>query len=277
MNSYKASASQPYSTEKILKLKRILDQAQQRGQPRYFEIFVDGFKVVQRTNDLLDFDTHEEFIDDDTSVVTVMLYSDHPTSPRHTKHVFRLKQEEEKPVPLKETYNGTPLHGLNLEERINEIVNKKEMEFENRNLKEKLQERESKLKEAEDYIAKLHTGIEILKGETQSKQTVVYDRLLKLAENPPDWIKLWMISKTEEKPLAGVSEDSQKEVTIKRKNSQPSLSDQEKEFLKLLHQMQQSLDEEQLGLLMLINDKLIEESDLITDVADLVDVKLHES
>lgn len=271
--TYRTSDTQPYTTEKLLKVKRLLEKAKERNTPRYFEIVVDGFKVVQRTNDLSEFDSHEEFVDDDTREVVILLYSDNPTSPRNTKHIFRLKEiKKEIPVPVVPVQQG--LSGVELQAKIDEVVEKKDMQNQIKDLQKQLEDSQKKLTEADEYIEKLEDLKENLEKEVEEVKRKSGERWMKLAENPPLWVQQLVVGKITGTELSGTEQKpNEGEVTFSKKSSSSSLSEEQKRHLQVIQAMEQELNEEQLHLLMQINDSLITDKTKIPEVADLLDLK----
>lgn len=275
------SVEQTYDPASLENIKRVLDMSLKAGRPQSFEIEVDGLRVVQRTPVLEMFDTYKPFIHPATRKIIVTVYRGVRT-PACTKHVF--SRDNEKPLAENlgniQQQPATPpgfLSGTEVKQMMQDMLDKERMNNRIVTLEEKLEDRDKKVKEAEDYIMRLQGGIEKLKQEVESKGSQLLDKFLDIAKNPPDWIKLMILqnSKSEKKGLSGTDkeESSEEEVTIRKK--QP-LSEEEKEFIELMKRMEENLDEDQYGLLMMVNDKLIEESELIEKVADLIDVKLPE-
>lgn len=270
--TYRTSDTQPYTTDKLLKVKRLLEKAKERNTPRYFEIVVDGFKVVQRTNDLSEFDSHEEFVDDDTREVVILLYSDNPTSPRNTKHIFRLKEiKKEIPAPVVPVQQG--LSGVELQAKIDEVVEKKDMQNQIKDLQKQLEDSQKKLTEADEYIEKLEDLKENLEKEVEEVKRKSGERWMKLAENPPLWVQQLVVGKITGAELSGTEQKSNEgEVTFSKKTSSNPLSEEQKRHLQVIQAMEQELNEEQLHLLMQINDSLITDKTKIPEVADLLDL-----
>lgn len=264
---------QPYTTEKILKFKRAIEKQHEKGNPPYYEIFVDGLKVIKRTNDFSEFDGYEEFVDDDTNEVLILLYSEHATSPRNTKHRFIVKEKKQEPEKPQIVQQVQTMNGLDFESRMKELLEKERLQNRVNQLEEKLAERDKKIADAEDYMGKMQAGIERVKLELESSKSVWGERLLDLAKNPPDWLKMVFLNKGNTQPISG-TESTEGDVSFKKKSGP---TDSEQRYLEVLRQMEDELDEESLAMIMLINDKLIQEQNLIPDVADLVGVKLTEA
>lgn len=278
------TVEQPYDPASLENIKRVLDMSLKAGRPQSFEIEVDGLRVVQRTPVLEMFDTYKPFIHHATKKITVTVYRGVRT-PACTKHVF--SKDNDKPINenlgnvQQQSVNSNPpgfLSGTEVKQMMQDMLDKERMNNRIVTLEEKLDDRDKKVKEAEDYIMRLQAGIEKLKQEVESKGSQLIDKFMEIAKNPPDWIKLLILqnSKEQKNGLSGTDkeESSESEVTISKK--QPQLSEDEKEFIGFMKRMDENLDEDEYGLLMIINDKLIEESELIEKVANLIEVKLPE-
>ncbi|MCC7301126.1 MAG: hypothetical protein IT233_00645 [Bacteroidia bacterium] len=268
--TYRTSDVQPYTTEKLLKVKRLLEKAKEKNTPRYFEILVDGFKVVQRTNDLSDFDSHEEFVDDDTREVVVLLYSESATSPRNTKHIFRLK-ELKKEIPVTAPVQQG-LSGVELQAKIDDVVEKKDMQNQIKELQKQLEDSQKKNTEADDYIDQLEDKVETLEKEVEEVKGKTGERWMKLAENPPLWIQQLVVGKVTGNVLSGTEEKKPEGDVSFTKKTDPVISEMQKRHLQVIQAMEQELNEDQLHTLMRINDTLITDKTKIPDVADLLDL-----
>ena len=80
-----------YDQNKIDSLKRYLKREAEKGRTRDYEIIVDGFKVVSRTNDVEEFDDYEDEIQDNTRNIAILIYDGAGTN-RNTRYSFSLNQ-----------------------------------------------------------------------------------------------------------------------------------------------------------------------------------------
>ncbi|MCC7303471.1 MAG: hypothetical protein IT233_12600 [Bacteroidia bacterium] len=274
-NMEKQTVEQPYEKGLLDNIKRILEIQVSQGKPQSYEIYVDGLRVVPRTTVTEIFDSYQTFLSPASKKIIVTIYRGIKT-PACTSHVFTVEPEKvivQQPVQVQ---SSNALNGPEVQQYVRELMDKERLANRLVQLEEKLSERENKLAEAEKYISDLQRGIDLLKEEKDNKQSVIFDRLLKIAENPPDWLKLLVLNNNSPQKATQLGETETKdktEVTIKKKTA-PALSEDEKDFLKLMNIMQEGLEEEEFTMLMLINRKLTDEPALITEVGDLVDVKL---
>lgn len=151
--------TEKYDQAKIDRLKNFLAKMAEKGQPRFYEIFVDSFKAVPKTDDVAEFDSYEEFQSEDTEKIRILLYNT-GNSPRNDQYVFMLKQQQ--------------ANGLNGVGDINSIVQEKldarDKEFEMRQLQAEFDRVKGDLEEAEEHIEDLEKKIEELNKQKGIKE-----------------------------------------------------------------------------------------------------------
>lgn len=279
-NTTPDTVEQPYDPAFLDNIKRILEMQQKGGRTQTYEIEVDGLHIVQRTPVLEVFDNYKTFVHDATRKIIVTIYRGVKT-PACTKHIFIKEKQTEKENlgSTQQTQIPQPgfLSGIEVKQMMQDMLEKDRMNMRILQMEKELDTETKKVQEAETYISKLQTGIQLLKEKADSKQAAYIDRFLKFAENPPDWLKLYMAGgmKPDPRQLEG-SEILESEVIVRKKQKEESLTEEQKEFLLLMQNMEEKLSEDNYGLLMIINDKLLEESTLIPQVADLIEVKILE-
>jgi len=146
------SIYETYSRQKIDTLYQYLQNSKEQGEPEDYEIFVDAFKVVKRTQDLNRFETYSDYIQPETKEVTVVIYDG--TSPRNTKHIFKLKEDADKQA----------LSGLEIDSRINERIKAEKEKWETDLLRKENEELKQDLADADAEIEKLEAQLEQSKG-----------------------------------------------------------------------------------------------------------------
>ena len=106
-----------YSPEKMEELYEHLKIYFERGEPLDYEILVDGFKVVRRTDDPEMFDLHERFIRPDTKYIEVLIFTG--ASNNNDKRIFSFSE-------------GEALSGYDVDQKIKESLakQKRDIEFE---------------------------------------------------------------------------------------------------------------------------------------------------
>jgi hypothetical protein len=191
-----------YSQEKAENVRQFLEskvgKKNKEGDPleRYYEIFVDNMKVVERTSDPEEFNDYLSFLRENTKEVRIIIYTASPTAPKVTsRHVFKMQAEEPKKEPglsgadiesrisdriaaerqkwemdqlkrdLEATRKDSSLSGVEMESKIDERIEGVKQKWELDLLKKELSDTKKSLEEAEDYIDDLEKQAEVLKGK----------------------------------------------------------------------------------------------------------------
>jgi hypothetical protein len=269
---------QKFDPARLDNIKRILEISRQGGKPQTFEIEVDGLRVIQRTPVVEMFDSYKSFVNPSTRKILVTVYRGTRT-PSCTQHLFLVQAEKENlgetPVPTPKTDHGMiskaeagEMFSSMLErERMNtQIVN---LLKENEALSKRVSDLSQQVAEAEEYMGKQKRLIFKLRTEQGEKGSELFQQIVDLAKNPPDWVKLVILrSKNEnDKALSGTEKEQEK-------MDGSSLSENDKRHISVLRKMEEALEENDLHAMMIITDKLIEEPKLIPEVADLLDLEI---
>ena len=250
--------NEKYSEQKIDNLYNYLQNSKEQGESEDYEIFVDAFKVVKRTNDLARFESYSNFIQPETKAVTIVIYDG--TSPRNTKHIFTIKED-----------NTNGLSGVDVDTRIEEKLRSEKEKWETELLKKENENLKTELSEAEAYIEELEENAEKAKdkkfrmGDVNVGEfaSVVLEGFVR--RNPQLLTKL-----PGGEALAGVIEqdnaDREKalldkspepEVSFKKSGSATgNLSEEEKSYLDFIKSLKDKFDHEQMTSVMLILDVL---------------------
>jgi hypothetical protein len=144
--------NEKYSEQKIDNLYNFLQNSKEQGEAEDYEIFVDAFKVVKRTNDLARFESYSNFIQPETKTITIVIYDG--TSPRNTKHIFTIKED-----------NTNGLSGVDVDTRIEEKLRSEKEKWETDLLKKENEKLKTELSEAEAYIEELEDNAEKAKDK----------------------------------------------------------------------------------------------------------------
>ena len=132
-----------YNQAKLDKLADYLRLYSEKGQPIDYEILVDGFKAVRRTNDPEMFSMFENFVNADTKSVEVLFYTGN--SNNNDKHIFFFGDNSPK----------EELSGLDIDSRVEEQMSRKMKDSAYEELKKKNIELEKEVSDLEDEIEKL--------------------------------------------------------------------------------------------------------------------------
>lgn len=146
-----------YNQERIEKLFKYLQTYADRGQPIEYEIKVDDFSAVRRTDDTSLFHGFSDFMSGDTKNIEIIFYS--PTG-HYDKYIFTMKEE------VKES-----LSGLEIEHKIKDHVSKARQEWELKDVikeRDELKEKVKDLEEELDEIKSNKSPVQVMLGEFMS-------------------------------------------------------------------------------------------------------------
>jgi hypothetical protein len=268
--------SETFSQQKIDNLYQYLQNNKEQGEAEDYEIFVDAFKVVKRTQDLTRFETYSNYIQPETKEVTIVIYDG--TSPRNTKHVFKLKEDKQ------------ALNGLEVDNRINEKLQSEKEKWESDLLKKENDKLKTELAEADTYIEELEEKLELSQDKTFRVGEVNVGEFASvmlegfIRRNPQMLAKLpggealagVIIQDNEEREKTlHQNSEPEPEITFKKKNANTteSLSEQDKASLNFINQLNEKFDHEQMTQVMLILDVLSQKpEDIEKTIAFLSDL-----
>lgn len=251
--------NEKYSEQKIDNLYNYLQNSKEQGEAEDYEIFVDAFKVVKRTNDLVRFESYSNFVQPDTKTITIVIYDG--TSPRNTKHIFTIKED-----------NTNGLSGTDVDTRIEEKIRLEKEKWETELLKKENERLQTELAEAEAYIEEL-----------EEKEEKAKDKKFRMGDvNVGEFASVMLEGFVRRNPqmlaklpggeaLAGVIEQDnaerekilldkspEPEVSFKKKSSttESALSEEDKSYLDFIKSLKDKFDHEQMTNVMLVLDVL---------------------
>ncbi len=148
---------QLYNDENLARFKLWLSNASDQEHKRYFEVLVDGMKIIYKTDDLGKLDDLPMWVDGSAKIIKVHVYSS-PGSHRYQTFEFQTEnyvQEQEETKQKKEVSNQQTLSGIDVDKKISEAITqvKKEQAFDE--LKKENKSLNEKLSDANIYIEKL--------------------------------------------------------------------------------------------------------------------------
>lgn len=258
-----------YDQGRIDGVRRSLQREADKGKPRDFEILVDGFKIVPRTNNVDEFDDYEQEIRDTTRNVAFLLY-DGPVTNRNTKYLFHLKREAtaltDQPATLGE-----------IDKIVAQKLTDRDKDYELSRLREKLEETTGKLEESEEYSEQLQTRITELELSAKGRMlkwgdlgaSILMGVLRSNAHNLPGGLAgfLSMDDGTDVKDSNTIASlEGQASYSKKSERHDPQTEGR----LALLEQMQQKLNEQQMIGVLNIIGYLNENPDQINTVIELL-------
>ncbi|MDO9185875.1 MAG: hypothetical protein Q7W13_07680 [Bacteroidia bacterium] len=257
--------NEKYSDQKVDNLYNYLQSSKEQGEAEDFEIFVDAFKVVKRTNDLTRFENYSNYIQPETKSITIVIYDG--TSPRNTKHIFTIKEDN---------ING--LNGVDVDSRIEDKLRTEKEKWETDLLKKENEKLKIDLEEAEAYIEELEESAEKAKdkkfrmGDVNVGEfaSVVLEGFVRrnpqlLAKLPGGVALAGVIEQdNEDREKALTEKVSEPEVSFKKSVSTTSnLSEEDKNYLEFIKSLKDKFDHAQMSNVMLILDLLVKQPENI--------------
>jgi hypothetical protein len=137
--------TEKYDAMRFEKIKHHLETQAEKGKPRYFEMFVDNLKVIDKTNDIASFDDYLLYVDDKTKLIKLLLYSACEMSPRNDKFFFTFDNTEDK----------NTLGALEVQDKITKAIMSERDRIKTEQLEIEVKELTLDLEEAQDYIDQL--------------------------------------------------------------------------------------------------------------------------
>lgn len=257
-----------YNEFKIERIYQILKNQEKLGQSTNYQIFVDTFKVVPKTDDLSLFETYSTFVDANTQSITIQIYDG--GSNRNDKHIFRLQGEPQSPL------NGVE----NIEKKIHD-----KLEEERKKWKQvQLEKKHKKLKKAYANLEKEKQQLERDLAEAKSnKHKIANINMAELASealgsfvrNNPQILNGILGGQTLSGAVGGNNtaqhpqETTYQEVTFskkKKRGKKKKLSQEEKALLEFGKQLQERFNDQEILLIMQLLDYLAKDKSLIKKI-----------
>jgi len=266
---------QKYDQFKIDKLKHYLEDMTGKGQPRLYEIFVDSLKVVPKTEDLTQFDSYEQYMDEDTEKVRILVYNSN-LSPRNDQFCFVVQP-------------GRSDKAMGALGEIDTIVQEKlaarDREHAMEALHKELDEARTQLREAEDEVAHLHQELEVVRTGRERKQIKGIEFMSILLEgfvrrNPQLLQKIpggealaGLIEQDNQEKLAPLPEPLPGASFRKKEDTTSGLSPEQARYIETLRQLEAHFLQPDLETVMQILGRFTEVPDTLKTVAELLNLK----
>lgn len=146
-------SKEKYNPNSVDKIINYLQVYYDKGQPIDYEIIVDGFKAVRRTNDIAMFPMFENFVGANTKAIEILLYTG--SSNNNDKYIFTFYDEPT------ESLNGIDIKA-EINEQVQEQVQQRQRDLE-RNLE--IEQLKKDNKELEEEVKDLEKEIDQLQKE----------------------------------------------------------------------------------------------------------------
>jgi hypothetical protein len=269
-----------FDQHKIDSLKRYLQREADKGRARDYEIIIDGFKVVSRTNDVNEFEDYEQEIKDNTRNISILVYDGDRTN-RNTRYSFLLNNDT---AITQQPQNNMGSLG-EIDQMIQQRLDEKDKEYQINALKEKLAATEQQLDEAEEYQDILQKEIDHLKANKYNLNGLnlveVGSELLKYtinknANKSPFAAQLsgilGALASTEQPAIPQNASEPECEATFEEQQ-QPQLNEMQLLILSSIQQMEKAFTPEQLPVMNQVMICLMEHPDQLFPVAELLNIK----
>lgn len=145
-----------YDLVKIERLKHYLESSHEKGKPKFYEIFVDNLKAVDKTSDPDQFDEYLVYMSEDTRMVKVLIYTSTENCPRNDKFLFTVTSPEKE----REEKRKQELSGIEIEEKIHSVVQQERDKMNTELLKKEIERLQQELEESEEYAEELENKLE---------------------------------------------------------------------------------------------------------------------
>ncbi len=158
-----------YDLVKIERLKHFLESAYEKGKPKFYEVFVDNLKAVDKTSDPEAFDEYLVYMGEDTRMVKVLIYTSTENCPRNDKFIFTVTSPEKE----RDERRKQELSGIEIEEKIHSVVQQEREKMNTELLKKEIAQLKEELEESDTYIEQLEKKLE----ETRNTKVTAKENL----------------------------------------------------------------------------------------------------
>jgi hypothetical protein len=267
---------EPFNQNRIDTIKRYLQREKDKGRAKDYEIQIDGFKVVPRTNNIAEFEDYELELKSDSCNVSFLIFDGANTN-RNTRYSLRLLAASALPQS-KNALNGTDEKSVAT--LLKEKLEERDKEYELEKLHEKINDLTEQLSESEAWSAQLEQQVQELQNG-QHKKVVglgelagyVLDGFVK--RNPQILNKLPAGEALS--GLLGLNDSTNvmppnapTEASFSKKTDSPQLTDDQKGWLEFGQQVQTTLNQTQTEHVFHILQHFKQQPELIPLVLDLL-------
>jgi ATP-dependent Lon protease len=160
-----------YDPIRIERIRHFLESSTEKGKPKFYEIFVDNLKAVDKTDDTGCFDEYKMYMDENTQMIKVLIYTSTENCPRNDKFIFSVRNPQEEK-------RQEQLNGIDFQNKIDLAIQQERDRTQLLQLQKELSITKSQLKEAEEYADTLQDKLE----QTQSEFKQFKEKRISLSE-----------------------------------------------------------------------------------------------
>jgi hypothetical protein len=279
--------TEKYDVVKMERLKHYLETNAERDKPKYYEIFVDNLKAVDKTNDPACFDDYTMYMNEDSKVIKVLIYTSTENSPRNDKFIFTIVNTEEE--RRKHDKKQSELNGLEIQNKIDSAITAERDRLNTEKLNEELEEKTKQLEEAEEYIDQLTEELEAVKEKKYNPREIQFGNIASIAieemiKRNPTWSKkvplIGALSGLLETEQPVVLDDAENKTTSEetsasfakkvKESVQEGLDKETKAKLDFFEQMEENFTEEQFDMMIQITQLLMANPEQLPTVYELI-------
>jgi hypothetical protein len=269
--------TEKYDPVKLERLKHFLETNAERGKPRYFEIFVDNLKAVDKNNDPGTFDDYTMYLNDDSKIIKVLIYTCSETSPRNDKFVFAIVNETEEKKKIEK--QNQELSGIEVQTKIDSAINAERERNQSEQLKKELESTKVELEQAEEYIETLEGELTVERNKKHSWKELNLGNVASIAieevvKRNPAWMQkiplLGALSGLAETETIPTNSPDEGNVSFKRKTTQQQPNEKAAVQTAFFQHMEEIFTEMQLQKVMEIINAMIEQNTLVDTIHELI-------
>jgi hypothetical protein len=279
--------TEKYDVVKMERLKHYLETNAERDKPKYYEILVDNLKVVDKTNDPACFDDYTMYMNEESKIIKVLIYSSTETSPRNDKFIFTIANTEEE--KRKQEKKQSELNGFEIQNKIDSAITTERERMNTEKMREELEAKTKQLEEAEEYIDQLTDELQAEKEKKYNPREIQFGNIASIAieeviKRNPAWTKkvpligaLSGLLETEHSTTSNdtenktTSEETSASFSKKTKETVAENADKEtKAKLEFFEQMEENFTEEQFNMMIQITQTLMSNPEQLSTVYELV-------
>lgn len=269
------SVRETYNPERMEQVRKLLETQIRKGLPVQYEIYVDSFKVIPKTNDIAEFDSFEDYISPATRNMKLLIYDSISGSEQVNECLFKMSHF----LSRQNSPQAAELSGVEIEDKITQQVQNRIDKYEH---DRDLADTKQQLRDAKQYITELENeleqeqrkkGLETIKwGEIGS---VVVENIIK--RNPQllsvlpggEALAGVLMQPTEQPRTSNAAPEPESEMTFKEKKA-PVLSEKERAFHSVFEAFDNSFDAEGMETVYFILREMLKDPSVVVQIADLL-------
>jgi len=271
-----------FDQQKVDNLKTHLDSSAKKGVPKTYEIHVDGVKAVMKTDDPNEFYNYEAYMKEDTNEIKFIIYGSN-NSPRNDQYSFSLKAKSQKEALdfgldgfSSKAYSQADIREM-VAKRAKQLEESEELEL----LRIKVKDQDKKLQENKELVDTMQQIIDKAKENGNKIGGMHVGDILSLAlegfvkRNAPAIARA-----TGFEGLAGAfaaeyntqqtPDNSETSFRKKEDSGENSLSEHEKEFVLLFHELEKCFGQQEMLQIIEILQIISKDKSLLTPILELV-------